>query len=280
MSNIFIKVQRRINKECNKLKTNCIRSIDPNLINTEKRLFFWKNRFLDHRCFIMGNGPSLNKMDLSIFHDEYVWGSNKCYLLFPGIDWRPKFYVAVDTRVVPDIRKEIKNQILKLKDTACFFPVQFRESFILPSKSNVFWYQTKELNSKNLPYSAFSLHADNFIYTVTTVTIAAIQLAVYMGFNPIYLIGCDTSYNVPKTIVYENQNQDALISTQDDDYNHFDKSYFGKGAKWHPPKVENMLFHYAQVKKICDELGVEVINATVGGKLEIFPRIDYKELFK
>ena len=276
---MMISINERINKKINIVLSNLITVVDPNITKMGERLFFWKNRFLGNRCFIMGNGPSLNKMDLSLFQNEYVWGSNKCYLLFPRINWRPQFYIAVDTRVVPDIRKEIKNQILILKSTSCFFPVQFRQSFILPSRSNIFWYQTKELNSKNLPYSAFSLHVDNFVYTVTTVTIAAIQLAVYMGFTPIYLIGCDTSYSVPKTIEYENQNPDALISTQDDDENHFDKSYFGKGSKWHPPKVENMLFHYEQVKTICDELGVEVINATVGGKLEIFPRIDYKELF-
>ena len=57
----------------------------------------------------MGNGPSLNKMDLSLFKSEYVWASNRAYLLFDRIKWRPSYYVAVDKRVIPDNYEEINS---------------------------------------------------------------------------------------------------------------------------------------------------------------------------
>jgi len=114
---------------------------------------------------------------------------------------------------------------------------------------------------------------------VRTVTIAALQLAVHLGFNPIYLIGCDTSYVVPASVEGDATSIDGLVSTQDDDPNHFDSSYFGKDRKWHVPHPERMIYHYSQAKAACDQLGVSVYNATVGGRLEVFPRVDYLELF-
>ena len=125
----------------------------------------------------------------------------------------------------------------------------------------------------------FTTRAQDWVALVTSVTIAAMQLAVHLGFNPIYLIGCDTNYKVPDTTKIEGSS-DFLISTENDDPNHFDPGYFGKDSRWHQPKPERMIMHYAKAKDVCDDLGVKVINATVGGKLEVFPRIDYVDIFK
>jgi len=64
-----------------------------------------------------------------------------------------------------------------------------------------------------------------------------LQLAVYLGFNPIYLIGCDTTYSIPSTVQKVDKVGDKLISTHDDDPNHFSSKYFGKGSKWHNPTL-------------------------------------------
>ena len=227
----------------------------------------------------MGNGPSLNQMDLGLLAGESVWGANRCYLLFERIDWRPAFYVSVDKRVVPDIAQEIAALFRELTQTLFFFPVEFRERGLLPSAPNVYWYREVDIDETDLPDGTFSRDAAQFVTTVRTVTVAAMQLAAFLGFNPIYLIGCDTSYSIPSTARSEGDSGEKLVSTEDDDPNHFDPSYFGKGRKWHNPHVERMIFHYEQARKVCDAMGVEVYNATVGGKLEVFPRVDYRTLF-
>lgn len=216
-------------------------------------------------------------MNLSLFENEIVWGSNRCYLLFDRISWRPRFYTAVDTRVVPDNSYEINDLINQLNQTKFFFPIKYRYSNDIISRKNVYWYDEKPLNHSNLPFTAFSCDASKYLYTVHTVAVAALQIAVYLGFNPIYLFGCDTSYSIPKSIEYEDNNPDFLISTHDDP-NHFSVNYFGKGKKWHDPHVNRMIFHYEQSKKVCDSLGVRVYNATVGGKLEVFPRVNYLDI--
>lgn len=252
---------------------------DKNVIQMHQRLTRFHNAYAGQRCFIMGNGPSLNKMDLDLFKDEIVWGSNRCYLLFDRIQWRPKFYAAVDTTVVPDNASEINALSSKMPDALFFYPFAFRYKGVLRSASNVYWYNEILNNEDNLPYSMFSTNPSEFVYSVKTVTVAMLQLAVYFGFNPIYLIGCDTDYKVPSTVQAEDKANYELMSTKDDDMNHFDPKYFGKGRKWHQPNPHKMIFHYEQTKEVCDAMGVQVYNATVGGKLEVFPRVDYKDLF-
>ncbi len=252
---------------------------DPAARAMSGRLRELKGAYRGRRCFIMGNGPSLNKMDLDLFADEYVWGANRCFLLYDRIKWRHKLYAAMDTRVVPDAAGEIAAMIEQLPETKFFFPYMFRAKRILPGGPNVYWFNQICLREYDLPAGMFSADPAHWVYEACTVTIAAMQLAVHMGFNPIYLIGCDTSYSVAPTVKTEGGDPDKLVSTADDDANHFDPSYFGAGRKWHDPHVERMIFHYAQSQRVCRQLGAQVYNATVGGALEVFPRVDYAELF-
>ena len=110
-----------------------------------------------------------------------------------------------------------------------------------------------------------------------TVTVYALQLAAYLGYNPIYLIGCDTDYTIPEDV---EQDGIALTSTMDNDHNHFSTSYFGKGAKWSVPRPDLMIEGYERLQIAFTKRGVRVYNATVGGKLEVFERACYKEVLK
>lgn len=243
-----------------------------------RRLEDLRGLYNGQRCVIMGNGPSLNLMDLKVFQNEYVWGSNKCFLLFNRISWRPSFYTAIDTRVVPDITGDIMDLVKNLPGTRFFFPVLFRMHGVLGSSPQIYWYYEKKLDETRLPDGMFTHDASRYVYSARTVTVAALQLAVYLGFNPIYLIGCDTSYTIPSTVRREGSDQNKLVSTANDDASHFDPQYFGKNSKWHAPQVDRMIFHYQQTKSYCDSIGVKIYNATVGGKLEVFPRLDYHDI--
>jgi len=252
---------------------------EKNVRQAGRRLKKIQGDYRGKRCVIMGNGPSLNQMELGLFKNDFVWASNKCYLLFNRISWKPSFYVAVDKRVVPDIRGEINRMILDLNKTIFFFPIHFRINSRLLSASNVYWYREVAMHSDIASQDMITVDASKWVAGVSTVTIAALQLAVYLGFDPIYLIGCDTSYSIPGIVEIENNDQNLLVSGENDDPNHFDPNYFGKGSKWHAPHAENMILHYKKAKKRCDDLGVKVYNATLGGKLEVFPRVNYLDLF-
>ena len=226
----------------------------------------------------MGNGPSLNVTPLEKLSTDYVWGVNRCSLLFDRIQWRPQFYVAVDTRVVPDNAAEIMRFVQESPGTSFYFPVYFRLYRSLESAPNIYWFRQREIDHA-YPAGYFSTDVPSYVRKVSTVTISALQLAVHLGFDPIYLVGCDTSYQVPGSAIYEDGSRKFIIGSADDDPNHFSPAYFGEGKKYHQPYPERMVQGYSQVKQVSDGLGISVLNATVGGSLEVFPRVDFESLF-
>ena len=64
-----------------------------------------------------------------------------------------------------------------------------------------------------------------------------------------------------------------------DDPNHFSAGYFGKGFRWQLPDLETSEIGYTMARKAYRKAGREVLDATVGGKLTIFPKVDYNSLF-
>ena len=260
-----------------------------------KSLKKFEGKHCGGRCWIVGNGPSLRQMDLSLFRDEIVFASNAIFLLFPEIAWRPRYYSCVDTRVLPDIANEIAKMLKEHPQIIAFFPEELpqydgtgcvlKTSSLLPTLPNIHFFQQKPMVRKNLPSSAFTIGSGRILCSPKTVTVGLMQLAVIMGFSEIYLIGCDTAYTIPATVVQSGGLVNGtpgerllLTSTADDDPNHFTSNYFGVGKKWHHPKVDQIIKHYSLAKDVLDSAGVAVFNATVGGKLDVFPRIDYREV--
>lgn len=263
--------------------------------NDADDLALFRDKHLGKRCFIMGNGPSLNKMDLSKLDNEVVFGCNACFLLFDRITWRPMYYSCVDSRVLPDRALDIVKMHEENPSMTLFFPgklhihdgtgaIKDTKSWI-PKDKNRYYFNHVNLKEDNLPWSAFSVDANNHVVMPHTVSITLMQIAFYMGFRVIYLIGCDTSYAVADTVKadgpnYGNYGKLLLTSTKDDDPNHFDPRYFGTGKQWHNPKPGEMIRHYGWTQQVVNACGGRIFNATVGGNLEVFPRVSFDSLFK
>jgi hypothetical protein len=86
------------------------------------------------------------------------------------------------------------------------------------------------------------------------------------------LIGVDHNF------VTQGAANQAIVS-QGDDPNHFAPNYFGKGFKWQLPDLEGSERAYTLAREVYHQAGRQVVDATVGGKLTIFPKIDYLSLF-
>jgi len=246
------------------------------------------------RCFVMGNGPSLNKMDLGKLSNEIVFGCNAVFLLFERIAWRPKYFACVDTRVLRDRAADITAMLDANPGMIAFFPDKltlhdgskavFETRDIIPPAKNRYYLREIQNSLSAPPATMFSLDANHYIVQPYTVSITMLQLAHYMGFTPIYLIGCDTSYSVGNSVRQDGQKlKDGvgllLTSTKDDDSNHFDPRYFGAGREWHNPQVGGMIMHHGWARKSLERAGTDVFNATIGGQLEVYRRVDYDSLF-
>lgn len=242
-----------------------------------ERMITLKGAFKGERIFVIGNGPSLNITPLDMLENEFTFMVNRGYLLYDQIKWRPSFYTATDWRVVPDIAHEIN----LLTGTLCFFEERFRG--LLREGDDVYWYTHNPATLAAEKIFAYNIELG--VRGAGSVIGTAIQIAYYLGFNPIYLIGCDLGYHVKNTVVQEGADVFGtgtklfLTSTEDDDPNHFDKRYFGAGSRWHDPNVNRMISGHKQCIAGVEAKGGKILNATIGGELEIYPRVEFQSLF-
>jgi hypothetical protein len=105
-----------------------------------------------------------------------------------------------------------------------------------------------------------------------TVTFVALQLAYHLGFKQVILVGVDHSFRTPGKAHSE-------VVSQGDDPNHFSPDYFGKGFRWNLPDLETSEIAYHLAKRAFEADGRMVLDATIGGKLTVFPKVNYRELF-
>lgn len=232
------------------------------------------NRFKGERCFIIGNGPSLNRHDLTLLENEYAFGVNSFYYKTRETGYRPTFYVVEDNAVMRENIEEIRDFEAPYK----FFPTNYKSMH--PEEANTYFFKMNrgfyEKTSPNYCVPRFSCDASDELYCGQSVTYINLQLAYFMGFTEVYLIGMDFDYVIPKEF---KRSGDLIVST-DDDPNHFHKDYFGKGKTWKDPKLDRVGMNYVQAKTAYEAVGRKIYNATIGGKLEIFDRVDYNDLLQ
>ena len=122
----------------------------------------------------------------------------------------------------------------------------------------------------------FSTNPAQRIYAGQSVTTMNLQLAYFMGFTEVILIGMDFSYSVPESSEIDG----VHITSMGDDPNHFHPDYFGKGKVWKDPKLDRVLANYALAKQMFESDDRRIINATPGGRLDLFDRVPFTELFE
>ncbi|ODA68655.1 hypothetical protein A7A08_00487 [Methyloligella halotolerans] len=224
------------------------------------------------RCFVIGNGPSLNRTDLSVLKDEVTFAVNGFFLKARDLDWDPTFYVVEDHLVAEDRRDWIN----ALHGPTKLFPAYL--AYCLDEGDDTIFFNHR--GRKSYPHGFdFSTDASEITYTGCTVTFTVLQLAFYLGFEEIYLIGVDSDYALPQDAKQSSEYGVGILDMKSDDPNHFNPDYFGKGFRWHDPQVERMLEAYEEARKVTDQTDQRIYNATVGGKLEVFPRRDFVSLF-
>ena len=174
----------------------------------------YKNRYAGERCFIIGNGPSLKAEDLDKIKNYISFASNRIYVIFDKTEWRPKFYVCQDYRMILLSASEISKVEAELKIIPMF------EFCKRPDINNAIFtrMQNSEKFIKRHELPDFSDDITKCTYEGMTVTYANIQIAVYMGFKKIYLLGVDHSYSISRNI-------DGTITKNDNVQDYFSKDY-------------------------------------------------------
>ena len=235
-----------------------------------KKLTNFRNKYSDRRCFIVANGASLNKTPLLFgsIVKEYSFGMNMISLVFDRTPWRPNFMVVTTTAFGDErYRNQIGNGIVE-SDWA-FVWDEFKDDQVLYDFENVVFIpviHTEHIDHQDATNDFWPKVLGRGISKFATSTFSALQIAVYMGFNPIYLVGVDMEWKT-----FEGSN----------DVNHFHPAYnsVSRTEEQYSETSKAQQRAYEIAKVATDKAGIEVFNATVGGKLEVFPRVDLEGLF-
>lgn len=223
------------------------------------RLRLLKERHLGERAVLVANGPSLNRMDLSFLRLETTIGLNKIHLGIEKFGFCPRYLVAVNDRVVTQSASDIKTM-------NCVKFISERNAGIVPEDALTYHIDTVN------PPARFCRDIARGVHEGWTVSYAALQIAFYLGFHEVIIVGMDHRYE------YTGQPNDPC-RLNGADPNHFSPDYFGGGQTWDNPDLLNSEESYRIARKEFEKAGRRIIDATVDGACNVFPKMEYRQLF-
>jgi hypothetical protein len=214
------------------------------------------------RCFIVANGPSLLKTDLDLLKNEFTFGLNRIYLNFKNSSFRPTYYVAMNELILEQFYREISD--LELPK---FLNWNRRSYYTYDCPKSVF------IKSKFVFNDFFQVDITRPLVVGASVTFVALQIAYYMGFNQVILVGLDHNYADKGT---PNKTE---VRKDEKDKSHFNEQYFPMGVKWQLPDLLRSEHDFSLARKSYEQIGGEVLDATIDGKCQVFTKVNYLNLF-
>jgi hypothetical protein len=228
--------------------------------DTVRRLKALKDSRRGERCFIIGNGPSLRQTDLTRLRREATLGVNRIYLAFPDMGFPTTYYLSMNNLVVEQCAADI--QALPMPKFIAWRSMQY-----LKPADDLYFLHTSYTGPK---FGGADITGR--LWEGATVTYVALQVAFYLGFQTAILIGVDHNFTTQGK-------PNSTIVSEGPDPNHFNPNYFGKGFRWQLPDLDTSERGYVMARQAYEAAGRQVLDATVGGKLQIFPKVDYTSLF-
>lgn len=209
----------------------------------------YKDIHKDRRCFIIATGPSLANTDISNLKGEYTFGVNAFCLKFKELGWRTNYFVLSDYKAFQKMGPVLEE-----------YKMDFFSTWRAENNPYCVFVPTFIYNCYMTDYSkkVFTKDIEAGIGDGNTVVLQAIQIAAYMGFKDIYLLGVDCNYDT----------KDGPLYFVDHGIRGLEQR--GAGVR--------MIADFTTLKKYAEEWGVNIYNATNGGMLEVFPRVDLQKL--
>jgi hypothetical protein len=230
-----------------------------------------KGKHIGERCFIIGNGKSLSISDLNLLSKEVTFAVNYINIAFSETSWRPTYYVTQDYIAMCDVdvisqRMPLTKLFLNMDHitietdfipNTLYFSLDNTEAFLFP-------YPHNKPSFSKMPLKIIQGH---------TVLYTCFQIAAYMGFSEIYLLGVDNDFAIMRT--YDGN---LIVNGKK---NHFSDEYEQLISNTnYIPDIDSLNKTYEAAYEYFEANNITVMNATKGGKLDVFPRIDFDSLVK
>ena len=236
-----------------------------------------KNAHTGRRCFIIGNGPSLNEQNITLLEGEISIAVNLFFSHHKANKVKPPYWVMADPLYWEDPDLWFAPAFNAATQSECY------TKLFVPTGGFSFYsgFNTGPLIDLHfLKYDGTKDHTSIIDFTQgippygQNVVIVCLMLAFYLGCNPIYLMGCD---------------YDFARMTKNEYLMHKFSHFYGEDRvptdheylAWEQWKlsIAMMDYQYEQLNKYATIWGYHLFNATRGGYLDVFPRVEYESLF-
>lgn len=228
-----------------------------------------KDTHKGERCFIVATGPSLRIEDLEKLSEnkEFCISMNSVFASFHQFQWRPDIWLCVDASAITMWEDDIMD--MDVKDIFVADAAMDADYSLLEQKCHIFH---SIFGREAFTEGTFTEDFSTKVLHGSTVTNVCIQLAIYLGFEEIYLLGVDNSYPAGGKQHFNNEDEERIKET-----NVVSLFKVQEGIDFEVVLNERI---YTNSRIYADQHGAKIYNATRGGRLEVFERVDFDTLFK
>lgn len=235
-----------------------------------------KNKFGKERCFILGAGPSIRFNDISKLANEYIFAASWFPLHKDYEKLKYAFYCLASPQIWNRGRlPPLLLHSIKRNKNALFF---FEKTFQYVNNINHYFDEKRIFYTFHLDGKRDGSKIETDIlkpipYAATVVQDIMLPIAFYMGFKDIYLLGCDNDLN-PQNYPGWKHSHFYSIDLMPLELKHH---LFNFSEGFQGNTVDKI---YSKFKLYFEKNNRKIYNATTGGKLEVFKRVDFDSLFK
>ena len=263
------------------------RITDRKSVQCLKRNSYFKNKYYGQRCFIIGNGPSLANVDLSILRDEYTFSVNQASRSPQYKELRTNFHIWIDSVFFKiDPEKEEEAEVLRVMKSmktgdympTVFFPIDrysFAGKYGLDSIFDIYYLKGDYRFLPDMRDIDYSKIGPKF----STVVQYCIGMAIFMGFRDIYLVGCDNTgiiNDINSFMKVDSSEYSYEVSSNEK--NRRENSVKKKGLYPYVLSYLNVLFGYESLFKYCERRGINLMNCTKYSAIEMIPHADLSDV--
>ena len=232
---------------------------------------YFENLHPGKRAFLIGNGPSLRDTPLHLLNEEVTFALNNISDYwedtFPDTTWRPQYYYNTTAQALR--YKGWLEKANKAVDECHIAFVRANMPIVIKSNVCVLNVFVKRCGTCSAPAAGWSDNLSIGLMHYRMSMWGMAQVAAYMGIKKMYFLGCDLGFSA---------------DTDDNiDPNHFSDKYKGD-FHWSPYLARRENFYHQEahmgMAEALKKRGIEAYNATPGGELEAYPRVDLEDVLK
>lgn len=249
----------------------------------------FKNKYAGKRCFVIGNGPSLKSVDLSLLANEYTFTVNQISRnpQFKEMKtnfhfWADPIFFNIDETKPEDLELLQKMKSVKTENNSpiVFLPIAqrpFAKKFGFEEDLDIHYYKDELIFLNSLKTIDYSKIVPGF----HTVVQYCISMAIYMGFGEIYLLGCDNT-SIINTInaALKQDVENYAYDVSSNEQKRMENLMSDRTIYTYSLSFSNVLRDYIQLYEYCNKHTIVLRNCTEQSAIDAIPKAKLSDVLE